>query len=165
MSIVVSSDLKDIVKDYMLRNGLDRKKFCEISQISNLTLVKVLSGERNFQYNTIRKITKVVGHCEEVYNYRRFPTKNRFGVVKFELIETYMKRKGVYFSTFCHKCGVKMWDMRNILFNYHRASSNEDFYKIAKTLDIEVEKLFEGISAEAKEKLIAFQKPLPCNLD
>lgn len=51
--------------------------------------------------------------------------------------------------------------MRNILFNYHRASPIKNFYKISQFIGVSIEKLFEGISKKAKKLFIKFQSPLP----
>lgn len=96
--------------------------------------------------------------------YTRFLRVQTIGVVNIDLIKDFMVENKLYFADFCHKCGVNMWNMRNILLNYHRPSPLEDFYKIAEFIGVSIDKLFEGISEEAKRLLKLYQKNLPCKI-
>lgn len=166
MSGKVTKEASELIKNYIEEHGMKKGHFCKKCNISLATLNKILSGNRNSFDWTMSKIASFIGVDYEVLYKRKYrPSKKKFGVVNLALVEKFIKENKLYLYDFCQLCKVGMWDMRNILYDFHRAIDNEIFYKIAKTIGVEVEELFEDISPEAKKLLKKYQNPLPCRLD
>ncbi len=51
----------NLINDYLIKNKLSKKEFCEICKISLSTLRKMQNGANDFYMDTIYKVIKVVG--------------------------------------------------------------------------------------------------------
>lgn len=166
MSGKVTKEAGKLIKNYIEEHGMKKKHFCKKCNISLVTLNKILSGNRNSFDWTMSKIASFIGvDYEDLYKRKYRPPKKKFGVVNLFLVEKFMKENKLYLYDLCQLCKVGMWDMRNILYDFHRTIDNNIFYKLAKTIGVKVERLFVGISQEAKSLLKKYQNLLPCNLD
>lgn len=130
----------------------------DLRQMSKSNIHKCQRSKLWQKKNTIEEM-------QENKKYTLWARVQTIGVIDINLVLKFMIKNKMYFCDFCYKCGVKMWDMRNLLLRYHRPSPNEDFYKIARVLKVPVKRLFKGISDEAKERLKKYQNPLPCEID
>ena len=85
-------------------------------------------------------------------------------VIDTSLINRYLFDNGIGLQKFYECCNISRDEFEN-LFDYKEHIDNSIFYKLAKTIGVKVERLFVGISQEAKSLLKKYQNPLPCNLD
>jgi len=158
MSVKITNEGREIIKKYIEERGMKKSFFCQKCKISLQTLNKILKGSLNIFDWTLSKIAKFIGvDFDKLYIKEVKLQKEKFGAVNTQIVLEYMKTNKLYFCDFCKKCKTKMWDMRNILFDYHRFSPEENFLSIAEVIGVTAQKLFKGISVKAKRLVKEFQ--------
>ena len=90
--------------------------------------------------------------------------KVNYAVIDTGIINRFLNENSIGLYEFYDMCQISVNEFRSLL-AYHERIDNNIFYKIASIINVPVQKLFEGISKEAKDMLKKHQSPLPFKID